>query len=517
MRNSAALCQLTPAPFARGKPRDTVDAFLAAASAHADRPAIVEGATVTSYRDFEAKVRRLAGLFVAREEPRVLIALPQGADAYATILAAGLAGGFHTPLNMAAPSAKLERIAGLLAPDFIIGGGAALEALRAAAPDAQVLDPTALPDGAPLAGRGTRHRLAYVLFTSGSTGLPKGVAVPRNALDHYVDWVSQNFDMRSDDRVAQHPNLAFDISMTDIFAALCHGAVLVPLCTNFDRMMPARFISREKITVWNSTPSVVSLMMQANEVTSANLASLRLMNFCGEPLLREQLAAVFSARSDLRVQNTYGPTEATVSMTCLPLTADGYEVECAASVALGDAIPGMDVVLAGGAHSDEGEIVITGPQLAEGYWNDEVKTAAVFRTVATPTGPQRGYWTGDWAERREGKLFFKERIDFQVKVRGFRVELDEVAAAIRDCGWPVAVCFKRGEALAAVVEEMPDRKFDESALRAALAKKIESHAVPAAIVALPRMPRNDNDKLDRKAAAAMFEDVLRAMATSPAA
>ena len=320
--------------------------------------------------------------------------------------------------------------------------------------------------------------------------------------------------MRCDDRVAQHPNLAFDISMTDVFAGLCHGAALVTLHTAADRMMPARFIAREKISVWNSTPSVVSLMMQANDVTAANLASLRLMNFCGEPLLREQLDAVFNARPDLLVQNTYGPTEATVSMTCLPLRADSYESYCAASVALGDTIPDMGVVLAGGAHGDEGEIVITGPQLADGYWADEAKTAAVFRTVMTPQGPQRGYWTGDWAERRDRRLFFKERIDFQVKVRGFRVELDEVSAAIRDCGWPVAVCFKRGDALAAVVEATPDRTFNESALRAILATKIEPHAVPAAIVAVPRMPRNDNDKLDRKAAAALFEETLRATSSA---
>ena len=393
-------------------------------------------------------------------------------------------------------------------PDFIVGDAAIVAALRAAAPQAIAVDPAHLDPIALFAGRGTRHRLAYVLFTSGSTGLPKGVAVPRHALDHYVAWLRSCFAMTPHDRVAQHPNLAFDISMTDIFAALCHGAALVPVRSHADRMMPARFIAREAITVWNSVPSVVSLMMQAESVTSANLASLRLMNFCGEPLLREQVAAIFAARPDLAVQNTYGPTEATISMTCLRLRADDYTRQCAASVALGPAIAGMGLHLVGGAHADEGEIVLTGPQLADGYWQDDEKTQAAFRTIDTLAGPSRGYHTGDWAERREGRVFFKERIDFQVKVLGYRIELDEVTAAIRDCGWPVAVVFKRGDALAAVVEAVPARAFDESALRTSLAGKIEPHAVPSIIAVIDRMPRNDNDKLDRKAAAAAFETIV---------
>ena len=137
MRNSTALRRDDAAACtAPATTPDTIDRFLAAAAAHPDRPAIVEGAAVTSYAAIETKVRQLAGMFATREAPRVLIALPQGADAYAAILATALAGGFHTPLNMAAPPAKLERIATLLAPNFIVGGGTAREALRAAAPDA---------------------------------------------------------------------------------------------------------------------------------------------------------------------------------------------------------------------------------------------------------------------------------------------------------------------------------------------------------------------------------------------
>lgn len=484
---------------------DVVDLFLAAAAKHPHRPAVVAGGRTTSYAELERRVRAFAGRFAERTEPRVLLALPQQADAYAAILGTALAGGYHTPLNLAAPLAKMERIAGLLQPDFIVGAGPLASALAQAAPNAQAIDPAALKEHGLFAGNGERHRLAYILFTSGSTGLPKGVMVPREGLSNYVRWINAQFAMTADDRVSQHPNLAFDISMTDIFAALCHGAALHPLSER-DRLLPARFIAREEITVWNSVPSVVSLMMQAGEVTPRHLGSLRLMNFCGEPLLREHCDAIFAARPDLLVQNTYGPTEATVAMTCLEMRAGNYRQFCGASVALGDSIPGMGLHLVGGSHPDEGEIVLTGPQLADGYWKDAEKTAAAFRTVETPSGLCRGYHTGDWAERRDGQVFFKERIDFQVKVLGYRIELDEVAAAIRDCGWPVAVVFKRGDALAAVIERTPDRPFDESALRAALGKKLEPHAVPAAIAEIERAPRNDNDKLDRKAAAQWFEE-----------
>jgi D-alanine--poly(phosphoribitol) ligase subunit 1 len=270
-------------------------------------------------------------------------------------------------------------------------------------------------------------------------------------------------------------------------------------------------IRREQITIWNSVPSVVSLMMQAGQVTFPYLSSVRLFNFCGEPLLPSQVAALFQAHPDVSIQNTYGPTEATISMTKETLTRENYKNACRLSVSIGDPIPRMAVHLIGGSHANEGEIVITGPQVAEGYWEDADRTAAVFRAVqVNELETARGYYTGDWAERYGEKIYFKERIDFQVKIRGFRVELDEVATAIRDCGWPVVAVFKRGEALCAVVERVPEKPFDEVALRQAVGHRVDSFAVPERVLMIDRMPRNDNDKLDRKAAASWLDEQVRA-------
>ncbi|HEX4294587.1 MAG TPA: AMP-binding protein [Rhizomicrobium sp.] len=481
-------------------PRDVVDLFLARAVEAPDHPAIVTSTASITYGGLERRVRAFAAALAKRSAPKVLIALPASIDAYACMFAAGLAGGFYTPLNMASPAEKMRRICAQLEPDIVVGHPDMLERLSGAAPGAVSLDPAGLDEEGLLDGAGSRHALAYVLFTSGSTGEPKGVMIPRAALADYAAWLGA-LGIGRTDHVSQQPNIAFDLSVVDIFGTLCYGATLYPLDVEGDRLMPARFIRRNAITVWNSTPSAVSVMIRARQAKAENLASVRLFNFCGEPLLKEHLDALFAAVPDAIVQNTYGPTEATVSMTALRLDARNYAEHCANSVALGSAIPGMELLLNGS--SDEGEIVIVGPQLAQGYWNDPEKTASAFRAVSG-TDPRRGYFTGDWAVRRGGDIYFRERIDFQVKVRGHRIELDEVAAAIRALGYPVVCVFKRGDALAAVVEH--DGAFDETALRTALQAKLEPHAIPERIVSAAHLPRNENDKLDRGRAAALMED-----------
>lgn len=483
---------------------DVVDLFFDCAAADPAHVAVTGAGPPVTYGELAMRVRRLAAVFAQSHAPKVLIALPQGADAYAAMFAAGLAGGFYTPVNISAPLEKLCRIVRQLQPDIVIGAAGPARTLAEAC-GARWLDPEALPALPLFEGQGARHALAYVIFTSGSTGEPKGVMIPRAALNHFVGWAIGAGFARAGDRVSQHPNIAFDLSVLDIYGALCAGACLVPFAGASGRLLPARVVRRERITVWNSVPSVISLMMRTGGMTPAALASVRLFNFCGEPLLYQHLRAIFAACPHAVVTNTYGPTEATVSMTAITLTAATYEDACAGSVALGEAIPGMGLHLLGGPHENEGELVITGPQLAEGYWGDAARTAVAFRQADLGGGLQRAYFTGDWAERRGGLVFFKERLDLQVKVRGFRIELDEVAAAIRRCGWWEACVFKRGDALAAMVESRPGVALDEAELREALAAHLERHAIPESIREVAQLPRNDNDKIDRRAVAALFD------------
>ncbi len=491
---------------------DLTERFFEMAARHGERIAVQSRTGATSFADLAFLARRFAARFSKVPAPKVLVACDQGPQAYAAMLGTMLAGGFYAPINVAAPREKMAGICRSFAPNLIVGNESWMDGFAEAAPDAEWIAQSDIDVTDPLPGAAPRHAIAYVIFTSGSTGAPKGVVISQAALTHYLGWVEQVGLFQATDRVSQYTNIAFDLSVLDIFGALCAGATLVPLVSRGERLMPAETIRDQAITVWISTPSAVSAMMRMKHVTANHLASVRRFFFIGEPLLETQVAGIFAVCPRAEIWNAYGPTEATVSMTCLTLTADTYAAAVATSVALGEAIPGMETHLRGGGSADEGELVIVGPQLAEGYWNDAAQTARAFRVVDFEGTPKRAYFSGDWVRRIRGRLYFQSRIDHQVKIDGCRLELDEVAAAIRSLGWSDVVVMKLDDHLTAVLENKShlDPAAIERELHGRLQLKLERHAVPSRYVGVEEFPRNLNDKIDLPALAALVRARTRA-------
>ncbi|MEM7224840.1 MAG: AMP-binding protein [Pseudomonadota bacterium] len=476
--------------------------FITVAGELPDHAAVVQEGRTTSYGELLDFAQRLAhpiaGHPGSEEGTRVLIHLPQSAEAYGAMFACAMAGAVYAPVNVAAPLERQRLTVDKFAPEVIVTNGRLQAEAESLAGDAKVVVIDALSDQR-LSSPRPPARLVYVMFTSGSTGEAKGVMIPFDALSHYVSWAIEAMELTPRDRWSQHPNIAFDLSVLDIFGALCAGSTLYPLTDQIDLLLTAKAIQRHGLTIWNSVPSVMTSMVKTKSVTAKNFESLRLLTFCGEPLLKLHLDAIFAARPEVVVHNTYGPTEATVSCTLVRLTEDNYLPACGNSVAIGEAIPGMAIHLLDedGVSGDEGEIVITGPQVADGYWRAPELSAGSFRDYVLDGQPVPAYYTGDWARREGAHTFFLGRRDNQVKIRGERIELDDIAAAVVRCGWGMATVAKVGEELHAFVEA-EGTPPDQEAAREALKHYLLRHLIPDRFHFLKHLPRNVNDKIDRR-------------------
>jgi len=483
---------------------DIVTRLFDIAQQHPEHPAIVHNAREITYADFVLTVKKIAGeLSQYAHQPKVMILLPQGEHAYASMFATAMAGGYYVPGNVTSPLEKQHSVIEQFQPDVIVSTPSLYEEINAYSPlDIPLINVENIERSPPLEEKCPSNELVYVIFTSGSTGTPKGVMVKRSGLNNYVAWAIKDMTPGPGDRWSQYPTIAFDLSVLDIYGALCSGATLYPLTSPMDRLMPATAIKKYGLTILNVVPSVVNLIAHEKGDKAEKLKTLRLATFCGEPLLYEHLKTLFDANTAMVVHNTYGPTEATVSCTLLRLNKDNYAAACKSSVAIGEPIEGCNIHLIGGPTPQEGEIVITGKQLAAGYWQNKEQTEKAFKALQINGETQPAYYTGDWAELSEGHIYFKTRIDFQVKINGYRVELDEVNRVIRNFGISSVISVVVDGKLHSCIEK---QKIEQETLIAHLQKHLDQYAIPSYIHTIEQLPRNANDKIDSKAVIAWIK------------
>lgn len=329
-----------------------------------------------------------------------------------------------------------------------------------------------------------RTNIAYIIFTSGSTGLPKGVCISRKSLDHYVMWLIKSIFTKKNLRCPQFSRIGFDLSVVDIYGTLCSGNTLFPIVNEYDRLFINKFIYKHKINLWVSVPSAIEIF---DFTQKKKLLSIKKYFFCGELLKKIYVKKIFNLNNKSIIYNTYGPTEATVSCSLIKINEKNFNNICNPTVSIGKPIKNMKFLLKGDKKKKEGELLISGIQLANGYI-DKTLTKEKFITIKD----KKYYKTGDICKIINKNYYFLGRVDNQIKINGYRVELDEIDTTINSF-------FKINSnsiVLNKKIYTFINKLVSEKKIIKILTKKLPLYMVPNKIIYLNHIPRNKNFKID---------------------
>lgn len=519
------------------RPADLLTAFQESVQRHAKRTALVLSEEHISYGSLDMLARRWAEALLfggTRKPQRVGILASRNRVSYVGPLAALYAGATFVPLNPRFPRARTAAMVEAAELDALICDGnsasvaGTLDVPLVIVPEAMdgrvvrgAARRGAVVVGAAELGAFTAVRealplqpddMVYLMFTSGSTGRPKGVPITHRNVLYFLRTAQARYHIGPTDRLSQTFDQSFDLSIFDLFMSWLHGAELHAMQA-IDLVAPGRFIRSHELTVWFSVPSMISMMTRKKGVlTPGAFPSLRASLFCGETLTPD-LAKLWSAAAPSSfVDNLYGPTEVTLS--CLwhryqPSVDDRHP-----SVPIGEPFPAHEVSLldAAGAicpsTSSEGELAIAGPQVGPGYWRAPELTEERF--VRFEAAGPIFYRTGDLVRRLDDHTYlYLGRIDHQVKVQGFRVELAEVERVARRAASVVEAVVMPDVPVDGVLQGLvvfiPGPERDFGPILDQLKAELPAYMVPKRVIFLAELPLNANGKVDRAALAQQLE------------
>ncbi|EPR4994504.1 AMP-binding protein [Vibrio navarrensis] len=497
---------------------------------HHLRPALWVQNTTYTYQKLEDRADIVARSLIKQRASSVLLFVGKSFDGYASILACALSETTYIPLNNAFPPEKLAAIIHRSGCRTLIVDEESAALLTSLLPLCKT--PLKILSHSPLTLATQGHDIVhidafdeftssieaerkenayvYLMFTSGSTGTPKGVPVNQQNLLSYLDGITSLYDFSHEDRHSQFFDFTFDLSVHDLFVCWTTGGCLYA-ASAFDKLLPTKFVNTHQLTVWFSTPSMVTFAKKTmgQRFYSESMPTLRHSLFCGEALPDTVVEDWQHLATNSTVDNLYGPTEATIAFTLFRVERGGEKPFSITPIGtpfgrntcaiLNDAFLPVEL-------NQVGQLYLIGPQVVDGYWQDAENTCTAFMTgLPDESGREQTlYRTGDLASYDDsGIIHFHGRADHQVKLRGYRVELQEIESLLRQSMHSdqfVVIPYPYGEKTCTGLTLChTHRGATQEDILERCRQALPSYMVPDTVVFLQQLPMNSSGKLDRRA------------------
>lgn len=477
-----------------------------------DKTAYADENKEITFSELRAQARAIAGELTERglfKKP-VAIFLEKGVDVLVSFMGAAYSCNFYSPIDVDMPGSRVNKILEVLEPAVVITTGSLREVFSAYdyKGDFLLLEEVLVSDVRDDALEAARRKgidtdLLYVLFTSGSTGVPKGVTINHRAVIDYIDWVTETFDITEKDSFGNQAPFYFDNSILDIYSTLKTGATtyIIPKTLFAQPVLLLEYLKEKKINTIFWVPSALIVVAKLKAFKNVDLSdTLRRVLFCGEVMPNKQLNVWRRFLPDVQYANLYGPTEITDACTYYIVDREFSDEE---PLPIGFPMPNTDILVLNEKNEpvtgeEAGELCVRGTSLSMGYYKNPEKTKEAF--VQNPLNqavPELIYRTGDVVKYNErGEIVYLSRKDFQIKHMGHRIELGEIETAVSSMPEISLNCClydeKRQKIVLFIEEELEKAYINEK-----ISHLVPEYMLPNKVVRVEKMPINANGKIDR--------------------
>ncbi len=480
-----------------------------------DKTAYVDEKKEVTFGELRAQARRIGGELALRglfKKP-VAIFLEKGVDVLVSFMGTAYSGNFYSPIDVDMPGSRVDKILEVLQPVVVITTAPLKEVFSQYAYKGEfllledVLEKEA-DDAREAALEAARRKcidtdLLYVLFTSGSTGVPKGVTINHRAVIDYIDWVTETFEITEKDSFGNQAPFYFDNSILDIYSALKTGATvyIVPKNLFAQPVLLLEYLQEKKINTIFWVPSALIVVAKLKAFRNVDLSdTLKRVLFCGEVMPNKQLNVWRKFLPNVQYANLYGPTEITDACTYYIVDREFTDEE---PLPIGIPMPNTDILVLNEkdepVQGDEaGELCVRGTSLSMGYYNNPEKTREAF--VQNPLNqavPELIYRTGDIVKYNErGELLYLSRKDFQIKHMGHRIELGEIETAVsslEEISQNCCLYDEKHQKIVLFIEENLEKAY----INEKISHLVPEYMLPNKVIMVEKMPINANGKIDR--------------------